>query len=99
LCRYEPFCAFHSPWRVLCRRRHCLWILGDAKTLASGKTIWRQIVADAKDRGRFFDAKDDEDLSNAVIKAAIDLDQVESLLKFDGLRIRGGGGSRSGVRW
>ena len=80
---------------------HCLWILGDAKTLASGKskTIWRQIVADAKDRGRFFDAKDDEDLSNAVIKAAIDLDQVESLLKFDGLRIGDGGGSRSGARW
>ena len=56
-------------------------------------------MADAKDRGRFFDAKDDEDLSNAVIKAAIDLDQVESLLKFDGLRIGGSGGSRSGVRW
>jgi len=56
-------------------------------------------VADAKDRGHFFDAKDDEDLSDAVIKAAIDVDQVESLLKFDGLRIRGGGGSRSGVRW
>ena len=45
-------------------------------------------MADAKDRGRFFDAKDDEDLSNAVIKAAIDLDQVESLLNFDGLRVR-----------
>ena len=62
--------------------------MGDAKTLASGMTIWRQIVADAKDRGRFFDSKDDEDLSNAVIKAAIDLDQVESLLNFDGLRVR-----------
>ncbi|KAG2653082.1 hypothetical protein PVAP13_1NG426219 [Panicum virgatum] len=84
---------------ALTRANHCLWILGDAKTLASGKTIWRQIVADAKDRGRFFDAKDDEDLSNAVIKAAIDLDQVESLLKFDGLRIGVSGGSRSGVRW
>ena len=45
-------------------------------------------MADAKDRGRFFDSKDDEDLSNAVIKAAIDLDQVESLLNFDGLRVR-----------
>ncbi|RLM52835.1 hypothetical protein C2845_PMPSC032375 [Panicum miliaceum] len=40
------------------------------KTLASGKTIWRQIVADAKD---------DKDLSDAIIKAAIELDQVESL--------------------
>ncbi|PVH66793.1 hypothetical protein PAHAL_1G350000 [Panicum hallii] len=84
---------------ALTRAKHCLWILGDAKTLASGKTIWRQIVADAKDRGRFFEAKDDKDLSDAVIKAAIDLDEVESLLKFDGLRIGRGGGSRSGVRW
>lgn len=80
----------------VCWRRHCLWILGDAKTLASGKTIWRQIVADAKERGRFFDATDDEDLCNAIIKAAIELDEVDSLLKFDGLRI--GGSSRSGVR-
>ncbi|PUZ77090.1 hypothetical protein GQ55_1G342500 [Panicum hallii var. hallii] len=84
---------------ALTRAKHCLWILGDAKTLASGKTIWRQIVADAKDRGRFFEAKDDKDLSDAVIKAAIDLDEVESLLKFDGLRIGRGSGSRSGVRW
>ncbi|RLM78992.1 hypothetical protein C2845_PM12G23480 [Panicum miliaceum] len=84
---------------ALTRAKHCLWILGDAKTLASGKTIWRQIVADAKDRGRFFEAKDDKDLSDAVIKAAIDLNEVESPLKFDGLRIGRGGGSRSGARW
>ncbi|CAL4884707.1 unnamed protein product [Urochloa decumbens] len=83
---------------ALTRAKHCLWILGNAKTLASAKTIWRQIVADAKERGRFFDAKDDSDLSNAIIKAAIELDQVENLLKFDGLRITGGG-SRSGARW
>jgi len=81
---------------ALTRAKHCLWIVGNAKTLASCKSIWRQIVADAKDRGRFFDAEDDEDLSNAI-KAAIDLDEVESLQKFDGLRIVGGGdGSRSG---
>ncbi|KAF8765352.1 hypothetical protein HU200_008494 [Digitaria exilis] len=80
---------------ALTRAKHCLWILGNAKTLASGKTIWRQIVADAKERGCFFDAKDDKDLCNAIIKAAIELDEVDSLLKLDGLRI---GGSRSGVR-
>ncbi|CAN6253759.1 unnamed protein product [Urochloa humidicola] len=83
---------------ALTRAKHCLWILGNAKTLASGKTIWRQIVTDAKERGRFFDAKDDKDLSSAIIKAAIELDQVDNLLKFDGLRITGSG-SRSGTRW
>lgn len=77
-------------------RRHCLWILGNANTLASGNTIWRQIVADAKDRGCFFEAKDDKDLSNTIVNAAIELDEVENLLKLDGLRI--GSGSRSRVR-
>ncbi|CAN6280380.1 unnamed protein product [Urochloa humidicola] len=82
---------------ALTRAKHCLWILGNAKTLASGKTIWREIVADAKERGRFFDAEEDKDLSNAIVKAVIELDEVENLLKFDGLRITGRG-SRSGAR-
>ncbi|WVZ74165.1 hypothetical protein U9M48_022380 [Paspalum notatum var. saurae] len=81
---------------ALTRAKHCLWILGNAKTLASGKTIWRQIVDDAKERRCFYEAKDDKDLSSAI-KAAIELDEVESLLKFDGLRI--GGSRRSGARW
>ncbi|XP_020396783.1 uncharacterized ATP-dependent helicase C29A10.10c [Zea mays] len=80
---------------ALTRAKHCLWILGNAKTLASGKTIWRQIVDDAKERGCFFDAKDDQDLASAIIKASIELDLVENLLKFDRLRI--GGSRRSGV--
>ena len=75
-------------------RRHCLWILGNSTTLAGGKTIWREIVADAKNRSCFFEAKDDKDLSNAIIKAVIELDEEENLLKLDGLRI---GGSRPGV--
>ncbi|KAL6899472.1 hypothetical protein ACP4OV_006130 [Aristida adscensionis] len=76
---------------------HCLWILGNATTLASGKTIWRDIVADAKDRGRFFDAKDDRDLAIAIVKAVIEVDEEEKLLKMEALRI-GGSSSRPGVR-
>ena len=83
----SPGCLL-CPYVVL-SGRHCLWILGNAMT------IWRGIVADAKDRGCYFDSKDDKDLSNAIIKAAIELDEVENLLNFDGLRI---GGSRSGFR-
>lgn len=85
------------PWQVVlicffCR--HCLWILGNATTLASSKTIWQKIVADAKDRGCFFNATEDKDLSTAIIKAVIELDEVDSVLKMDGLRISG---PRSGV--
>jgi hypothetical protein len=48
-----------------------------------------------KERGCFLDAKDDQDLACAIIKASIELDGVENLLKFDMLRI--GGSRRSGV--
>ncbi|KAM0883980.1 hypothetical protein ACQ4PT_031290 [Festuca glaucescens] len=78
---------------ALTRAKHCLWIVGNATTLVSSKTVWRKIVADAKERGCFFNAKDDKDLSGAIIKAVIELDEVESLLNMDNLRI---GGSRSG---
>ncbi|GJN21866.1 hypothetical protein PR202_gb09387 [Eleusine coracana subsp. coracana] len=74
---------------ALTRAKHCLWILGNAKTLAGGKTIWREIVADAKERGCFYDAKDDTDLSNAINKAVIEMDEVENVLKLDALRISG----------
>ena len=78
-------------------RRHCLWIVGNATTLVSSKTVWQKIVADAKERGCFFDANDDQDLSGAIVKAVIELDEVESALSMEmgNLRI---GGSRSGVR-
>ena len=78
-------------------RRHCFWILGNAATLTRRKTIWQDIVADAKERGCFFDANDYKDLSGAIIKAVIELDEVESVLNMDNLRI-GGSRSGSGVR-
>ncbi|KAL6899470.1 hypothetical protein ACP4OV_006128 [Aristida adscensionis] len=80
---------------ALTRAKHCLWILGNATTLASGKTIWREIVADAKDRGRLIDAKDDTDLANAIVKAVIELDEEENLLRMDALRIGGSSTTRT----
>ncbi|KAK1605915.1 hypothetical protein QYE76_029588 [Lolium multiflorum] len=76
---------------ALTRAKHslCLWIVGNATTLVSSKTVWRKIVADAKERGCFFSANDDQDLSGAIIKAIIELDEVESLLNMDNLRIGG----------
>ncbi|KAF7090472.1 hypothetical protein CFC21_093215 [Triticum aestivum] len=82
---------------ALTRAKHCLWIVGNATTLVSSKTVWQKIVADAKERGCFFNANDDTDLSGAIVKAVIELDEVESALSMEmgNLRI---GGSRSGVR-
>ncbi|KAL5213112.1 hypothetical protein ABZP36_023959 [Zizania latifolia] len=78
---------------ALTRAKHCLWILGNASTLASSKTIWQKIVADAMDRGCLFDATKDKELSNAILKAVVELDEVDDLLKMDSLRISN---SRSG---
>ncbi|KAF7079843.1 hypothetical protein CFC21_084016 [Triticum aestivum] len=80
---------------ALTRAKHCLWIVGNATTLVSSKTVWQKIVTDAKERGCFFDANDDQDLSGAIVKAVIELDEVESALSMEmgNLRI---GGSRSG---
>uniref|UniRef100_A0A0D9VJK4 DNA2/NAM7 helicase-like C-terminal domain-containing protein n=1 Tax=Leersia perrieri TaxID=77586 RepID=A0A0D9VJK4_9ORYZ len=80
---------------------HCDLILcssvlaGNANTLASSKTIWREIVADAKDRGCLFSANEDKELNSAIIKAVIEQDEVDDLLNLNSLGI---GGSRSGVR-
>uniref|UniRef100_A0A0E0K3P7 Helicase ATP-binding domain-containing protein n=1 Tax=Oryza punctata TaxID=4537 RepID=A0A0E0K3P7_ORYPU len=74
---------------ALTRAKHCLWILGNATTLASSKTIWHNIVADAKERGCLFNANEDKELNSAIIRAVIELDEVDDLLKMDSLRISG----------
>ncbi|KAH7664499.1 DNA helicase protein [Dioscorea alata] len=53
---------------ALTRAKHCLWILGNAPTLSSSGTIWSKLVRDAKNRGCFFDAKDDKSIMNAMTK-------------------------------
>jgi hypothetical protein len=55
--------------------RHCLWILGNATTLASSGSIWSDLVRDAKDRGCFFNASRDNGISRVIAKQR-DLDRV-----------------------
>ncbi|KAF7068246.1 hypothetical protein CFC21_074021 [Triticum aestivum] len=68
------------------RAKHCFWILGDAATLSSSRTIWQKIVADAKERGCFYDGNDDNDLL-AVVSVAIKQDEVTRLLKMVDARL------------
>lgn len=67
--------------------RHCLWIVGNGTTLSNSKSVWQKVVKDARDRGCYFEASDDKDLSNAVVKAIIELDDVENLVKMESLHI------------
>ncbi|KAK9275807.1 hypothetical protein L1049_023077 [Liquidambar formosana] len=53
---------------ALTRARHCLWILGNAWTLANSESVWEKLVRDAKDRNCFFNADDDKDLAKAILE-------------------------------
>ncbi|KAM0906279.1 hypothetical protein ACQ4PT_016851 [Festuca glaucescens] len=72
---------------ALTRAKHCLWIVGNGTTLSNSKSVWQKIVKDAQDRACYFDASEDKDLSNAVIKAVIELDDADNLVKMDSLHI------------
>lgn len=72
---------------ALTRAKHCLWIVGNGTTLSSSSSVWQKIIKDAQDRGCFFDVNDDKDLSNAVVKAIIELGDAENSLKMESLHI------------
>ena len=67
--------------------RHCLWILGSSTTLSNNRSIWQDIVENAKRRGCFFDAKNDKDLSNIIDEAVVQIDSAENLHKMDSMHI------------
>ncbi|KAJ8506154.1 hypothetical protein OPV22_007040 [Ensete ventricosum] len=68
---------------ALTRARHCLWIVGNAKTLERSDTIWKYLVLDAKARKCYFNANDDATLSKSILHAKHKLDQLDDLLRSD----------------
>ncbi|KAF7816285.1 helicase sen1-like [Senna tora] len=68
---------------ALTRARHCLWILGNAATLVNSDSIWRKLVVDAKIRGCFHSADDDQNLAKAIENGLLEVEllEAESLLK------------------
>ncbi|KAH1189210.1 TPR and ankyrin repeat-containing protein 1 [Glycine max] len=72
-----------SPQRTnvaLTRARHCLWILGNERALASNENVWKAIVLDAKNRKCFFDADQDKELGKAILDAKKASNQLDDLL-------------------
>ncbi|KAK2636002.1 hypothetical protein Ddye_030794 [Dipteronia dyeriana] len=51
---------------ALTRARHCLWILGNERTLTRSNSVWGSLVRDAKYRRCFFNADEDKDLARAM---------------------------------
>nr|POE69455.1 helicase sen1 [Quercus suber] len=65
---------------ALTRARHCLWILGNERTLVNSKSVWKDLVLDAKKRQCFFYADKDKDLAKAILDMKKEFEQFDDLL-------------------
>ncbi|PWA96132.1 uvrD-like Helicase, ATP-binding domain, P-loop containing nucleoside triphosphate hydrolase [Artemisia annua] len=65
---------------ALTRARHCLWIIGNERTLADSDSIWKELVSDARNRHCLFDADADECLKMTILKAKKELEQLDDLV-------------------
>ncbi|KAL6295347.1 hypothetical protein ACE6H2_003489 [Prunus campanulata] len=80
-----------KPQRVnvaLTRARHCLWILGNERTLCDSISVWKALVLDAKRRLCFFKADEDKDLAKAILEVKKEFDQFDDLLNADSILFR-----------
>ena len=68
--------------------RHCLWIVGNGATLDESGAVWMELVIDAKSRGCFFDADEDDSLAQAMTDAMVEHDQIHILLANDSFLFR-----------
>nr|XP_043619791.1 helicase SEN1-like [Erigeron canadensis] len=60
---------------ALTRARHCLWILGNERTLVKSEPLWRELVCDARKRHCFFVA--DADSFSKMTKVYVKKEQEQ----------------------
>ncbi|KAF5747513.1 hypothetical protein HS088_TW05G00235 [Tripterygium wilfordii] len=70
---------------ALTRARHCLWILGNERTLCSSESVWEVLVRDAMNRQCFFNADDDKGLAKTILEVKKEFDQLDDLLNGDSI--------------
>ncbi|KGN44700.2 hypothetical protein Csa_016709 [Cucumis sativus] len=73
---------------ALTRARYCLWILGNFNTLSKSDSVWEDLVFDAKNRGCFFNAKEDKDLANVMSSCKMDIEESIDDLQITNLMIK-----------
>ncbi|KAK8583039.1 hypothetical protein V6N13_069803 [Hibiscus sabdariffa] len=73
---------------ALTRAKHCLWIVGDGRTLSERESVWQDLVCDAKARRRFFNADEDKELAKAILDAKKDFGQPDDLLNQDNVLLK-----------
>ncbi|CAH8339053.1 unnamed protein product [Eruca vesicaria subsp. sativa] len=64
---------------ALTRARYCLWILGNEATLTNNKSVWRQLVNDAKARDCFHDAEEDVSLAQCIERSTTAVNDLVKL--------------------
>ncbi|GKE13561.1 UvrD-like helicase, ATP-binding domain, P-loop containing nucleoside triphosphate hydrolase, partial [Tanacetum coccineum] len=65
---------------ALTKARHCLWILGNERTLNNSGSIWKELVCDARSRNCLFDADADECLKMTIIATNKELEELDDLV-------------------
>ncbi|CAL8993557.1 unnamed protein product [Prunus brigantina] len=73
---------------ALTRARHCLWILGNERTLSDRESVWKAVVLDAKRRQCFFNADEDKDLAGAILEVKKEFGQFDDLLNPNSIFFR-----------
>ncbi|CAE6135457.1 unnamed protein product [Arabidopsis arenosa] len=73
---------------ALTRARHCLWVIGNERTLELSGSIWTKLVRDSKRRGCFYDVVDDKNLRDAMNNALPKVDMSDVWSSFRSLSIR-----------
>lgn len=68
---------------ILCR--YCLWIFGNEATLRSSRSVWKNLITDAKNRGCYYNAQEDKRLAKTIIATLVDIDHFEISLSIDSL--------------
>ncbi|KAL9228933.1 hypothetical protein vseg_004459 [Gypsophila vaccaria] len=70
---------------ALTRARHCLWVLGNERTLSRSESVWKRLVHNAQERNCYFNADEDKSLAEAMINMKNELNQLDDLLKKDSI--------------
>ncbi|KAK3421343.1 hypothetical protein EUGRSUZ_G01994 [Eucalyptus grandis] len=73
---------------ALTRARHCLWILGNGKTLTKSNSVWKALVDNAMSRGCFYNVDDDKELANAILDVKKENNELDDLLDRNSVLFR-----------
>ncbi|KAK8522687.1 hypothetical protein V6N13_115645 [Hibiscus sabdariffa] len=73
---------------ALTRARHCLWIVGDGRTLSERESVWKGLIRYATARRFFFNANEDKELAKAILDAKKDFGHPGDLFNQDSVILK-----------